>query len=164
MRFVTPAFLAGCAIPWGHMAAQRAATIQTAEVQVRQTLGIWLAHHTPADATVAMEPIGYVGYYSGRRVLDEVGLVSPQVIPFTLAGEGWFGRVMRQFKPDYVVERPYYLKRNLTINTHVSMFSGDEDQRWFVRNYQPVTEFVATLALPDRLERDYDFVVYRRRR
>jgi hypothetical protein len=159
-----PPLLVACAIPWGRTAAQRSAAIQEAEVQVRRSLGIWLALHTPANATVATEPIGYIGYYSGRRILDEVGLVSPQVIPFTRAGSGWFGRLVRAFQPDYVVERPYYLARNITINTHVPMFESDQDRRWFDHNYQPVTEFAATLALPDRLERDYDFVVYLRRR
>ena len=44
------------------------------------------------------------------------------------------------------------------------MFANDEDRAWFVANYQPVKEFPegGPLRLPDRLDRDYHFIVYRR--
>ena len=77
----------------------------------------------------------------GRPVLDEIGLVSPAMIPFTRSGAGWFGRAIRALRPDYVVERPWYLERNRTIITGLPMFATDEDRAWFVANYQPVKEF-----------------------
>jgi hypothetical protein len=163
LALTAPLYLAACAVPWFRQAAERAALIQRAENEVRRSLGLWLRANTPPGAVVAMEPLGYLGYYSGRRVLDEVGLVSPQMIPFTRAGSGWFGQSMRRFQPDYIVERPYYLERNLTLNTKVPMFAGDEDRAWFAANYEPVTGAATSLALPDKLERDYWFVVYRRR-
>jgi hypothetical protein len=159
-----PFYLAACALPWLRQSAERAARIQQAEEEVRKSLGLWLAANTPQEALVAMEPIGYIGYYSGRRVLDEIGLVSPQMIPFARAGDGWFGRSMRQFQPDYIIERPYFLQNNLTINTRVPMFAGDEDRAWFRTNYEPVKEFSTALDLPDRLSRDYHFIVFRRRK
>lgn len=159
-------YLGIAALPWLWLTQARTAAVQAAEEQVRRPAGEWLARNSLEDATVAMEPIGYIGYYSRRRVLDEVGLVSPQMIPFTRAGAGWFGRAMRAFRPDYVVERPYFLQENLTINTHVPMFATDEDRAWFEANYVPVKEFPGrgrTLHLPDKLDRDYHFVIFQRR-
>ncbi|MCB1886340.1 MAG: hypothetical protein KDH20_01925 [Rhodocyclaceae bacterium] len=43
-------------------------------------LGEWLRANTPDDAVVAALDIGAVGYASGRRVLDLMGLVSPEVL------------------------------------------------------------------------------------
>lgn len=43
--------------------------------------GRWLAEHTPADAVVATHDVGAIAFYSGRRIVDMVGLVSPEVLP-----------------------------------------------------------------------------------
>ncbi len=45
-----------------------------------QAIGEWLQANTPSDATVLVEPLGYIGFYSGRWMLDEVGLVTPAVV------------------------------------------------------------------------------------
>jgi len=47
--------------------------------------GRWLAANTPADAVVATHDVGAIAYESRRRIVDTVGLVSPEVIP-------WVGR------------------------------------------------------------------------
>jgi hypothetical protein len=43
--------------------------------------GRWFARHTSPDAVIATPDIGAIGYFSGRRVLDLSGLVTPQMIP-----------------------------------------------------------------------------------
>jgi len=43
-------------------------------------LGHWAAGNTPLDATLALNDIGAIGYFSQRRVVDVVGLVSPGAI------------------------------------------------------------------------------------
>jgi hypothetical protein len=40
----------------------------------------WIAQNLPPDAVVGTHDIGAIGYYSGRRVVDMVGLVSPGMI------------------------------------------------------------------------------------
>jgi hypothetical protein len=49
------------------------------ERQVRAAL--WLRDNTPPDAIVATHDIGALGFYSGRRIVDMVGLISPAMIP-----------------------------------------------------------------------------------
>ncbi len=68
-----------------------------------QAIGEWLAGRGPAGASVLLEPLGYVGYYSGMRMIDEVGLVSPGVVALKLREvpvEAYFA----VFWPDYLVE------------------------------------------------------------
>jgi len=55
---------------------------------IRREIGLWLKENTPADARVALEPIGAVGYYSGRHIVDLGGLVQPEVWPYLKEGSG----------------------------------------------------------------------------
>ncbi len=41
---------------------------------------LWLAHNTAPDARVAANDIGAMGYFGRRRILDLVGLATPEVI------------------------------------------------------------------------------------
>ena len=43
--------------------------------------GRWLAAHTPKDAVVATHDIGAIAFYSQRRIVDIMGLVTPEVVP-----------------------------------------------------------------------------------
>jgi len=152
---------------WTARMAGRARRIQWAENHVRREIGLWLRRNTPPDARIATEPIGYIGYYSRRPILDEVGLVSPAMIPLNRAGDGWFTRMLRTERPEYVVERYYYVTSNQTLNTGVRMFRSDAEQEWFEREYAPVRyyclDLVGRLRLSPTMERDYGFVVYARR-
>lgn len=160
-----PAALALLAVgmtAWLVPQAERIARIQRAEESVRLRIGLWLRERTPESARVALEPIGYIGYYSRRRILDEVGLVSPEMVPLNRAGDGWFARMLEAERPDYVVERPGYLLRNLTINSGVPMFRTQEERLAFLAAYRPVASF-SDSRVPERLAQDYRFVIYARR-
>ena len=41
---------------------------------------LWMRDHLPADAVVATHDVGAIAYYSERRLVDMVGLVSPDLI------------------------------------------------------------------------------------
>ncbi len=78
-------------------------------------MGQWLSENTPQDAVIAALDIGAVGYASERRVLDLMGLVSPEILELgqrigfqeMVASGAWLetrelgsGR-----RPDYFVDR-----------------------------------------------------------
>jgi tetratricopeptide (TPR) repeat protein len=42
--------------------------------------GRWLGANTPADAVIATHDVGAIAYYSGRRIVDVVGVVLPEAI------------------------------------------------------------------------------------
>jgi len=86
---------------------QRICDEQIFEDTIRKSIGLWLRSNTAPDASVFLEPIGYIGYYSQRYILDDVGLVSPELIPFNIetASPQRFRRKILTFMPDYVVVR-----------------------------------------------------------
>ena len=63
-------------------------------------IGQWLREKTSPNALVAGWDIGALGYFSERKVLDIVGLVTPEIIPFKKEKKVW----------EYIVkEHPTYL-------------------------------------------------------
>lgn len=61
--------------------------------------GAWLANRTPPDASVCYLEIGRIGYFSKRRLIDLMGLVTPEVAGH-VANQDLLWAVSR-FKPDY---------------------------------------------------------------
>jgi hypothetical protein len=61
----------------------------------------WLQDFTPAGARVGIPEVGYVGFFSNRRVLDLAGLCSPEVIPYLRKRA--YEAVVHDFHPEYVV-------------------------------------------------------------
>jgi len=69
--------------------------------RVHHEIGRYLRTHTEETAIVAAEDIGYIGYYSQRRILDRDGLVSPEVVPYNRSGA--YGELIENYRPDWVV-------------------------------------------------------------
>ena len=42
----------------------------------------WIRDHLPKDVVVATHDVGALAYYSGRRIVDMVGLISPEMIDY----------------------------------------------------------------------------------
>lgn len=42
--------------------------------------GMWIKKNTPEDAIIAVHDIGAIGYYGNRKLIDMVGLVTPELI------------------------------------------------------------------------------------
>jgi hypothetical protein len=79
---------------------------QNVEETLRIPIGTWLRVHAAPAETVMLEPIGYIGYYSGLRVLDTVGLVSPEVLPYyTPQIPSPYHALWVQFRPDWILLR-----------------------------------------------------------
>jgi hypothetical protein len=64
-------------------------------------LGIWLRENSSPNSTVYLEPLGYVGYYSERIMLDDVGFVTPVIVPLKRAGLDSFF-LAHYLNPDYI--------------------------------------------------------------
>jgi hypothetical protein len=74
------------------------------QTQVR--IGRWLARETPPEAVVATNDIGAIGFFSNRRVIDMVGLVTPGMLERlrrTRDREGAVLEYFRRDRPDFVV-------------------------------------------------------------
>ncbi len=66
-----------------------------------QQAAVYVRDRLPARATIATHDIGVLGYYSGRRIVDLVGLINPDVTKYH-AVRG-LARYVAQERPDYVL-------------------------------------------------------------
>lgn len=64
-----------------HSVQAEVAHAQEAEDTLRKPMGLWLRTHVRSNERILLEPIGYIGYYSQCRILDMIGLISPEVLP-----------------------------------------------------------------------------------
>lgn len=80
---------------------------QQVEDHLRRPLGLWLRAQSRPGDRIMLEPIGYIGYYSERPILDVVGLVTPVVLPFYYHGNlAPLLGMTQAFRPEWCVLRP----------------------------------------------------------
>jgi len=118
---------------------------QENEVGLRRNVGLWLRNNTPEDASVAMEAIGYQGYFSDRRVIDMAGLVTPRVVQLkgsTGSNGTVFKRITTELRPDYIVLRSFEVDQNRHFNGG-KLFEAAADRELFFRHYREAERFVA---------------------
>jgi hypothetical protein len=65
--------------------------------------GLWLRQNSYPAARVQLEPLGYIGYYSERVMIDEVGLITPQMVDLKRRGVFELNQYIGFFEPDYVL-------------------------------------------------------------
>lgn len=74
---------------------------------VRHRIGTWLHDHAHPGDTVLLEPLGYIGYYSGLKTFDVPGLSSREVVAVIRQhGYSW-GHVAAALNPSWMVLRPH---------------------------------------------------------
>jgi len=118
---------------------------QNYEDGLRRRLGEWLRANTPGDAIVAMEAIGYQGYYSQRRIVDLGGLVSPEVVSIARqsgSSAATFHAVLKRMRPDFLVLRSMEVDRNLSFHGG-PLFETLAQRDYFSSHYREVARFSA---------------------
>ena len=74
-------------------------------------LGRWVARELPREARLAVNDVGAIAYFSDREVLDLVGLVSPEVLPYKRRGESGILEFLERTCPDYLIIFPTWYPR-----------------------------------------------------
>ena len=74
-------------------------------------LGRWLDAHTPPNALLAVNDIGAIAFVSRRPILDLMGLVTPEILPYRRDGEAGVIRFVEERCPAYVVVFPTWFPR-----------------------------------------------------
>ncbi len=69
-------------------------------------LGRWVDANVPRGATLAVNDIGAIAYFSRRPVLDLMGLVTPEIRPYRRDGEPGILRFIAERCPDMVIVFP----------------------------------------------------------
>jgi hypothetical protein len=74
-------------------------------------LGRWVDAHLPESSVLAVNDIGAIAYFSRRPVVDLMGLVTPEIIPYRRQGETGVMRYVARRCPDYVIVFPAWFPR-----------------------------------------------------
>lgn len=126
----------------------------------RRRIGEWLREHAAPGDTVFLEPLGYIGFYSGLRTHDFPGMSSREMVRARgLVGNDWLP-LIEHLQPTWLVLR-----------RHEAVRLGARSPALFDDHYAPAAEFsvadrIRALDVRGRLylEHDADFGVYRLRR
>jgi hypothetical protein len=70
----------------------------------------YLLEHASAAEKVMLEPIGMIGFHAPVRIVDEIGLVSPEVATRRLQGPGWYADIAAKERPEWLVVRRAFLE------------------------------------------------------
>ncbi len=68
-------------------------------------IGRWMKENSSPDALLAVNDIGGIAYFSERRIIDLVGLVTPEAVSYRQKKGGTFEFIALK-KPDYVIIFP----------------------------------------------------------
>jgi hypothetical protein len=75
------------------------------EERQRVVIGRWLRDHAAPGERVYLEPLGYIGFFSGLKMLDYPGLASPEVVAARRAGAKPHAQIIAALRPDWLVLR-----------------------------------------------------------
>ena len=71
----------------------------------RREIGLWLREHAAPGDTVLLEPLGYIGYFSGLKTYDILGLSSRKVVELERRGLSDWGTIVVELHPEWLVLR-----------------------------------------------------------
>ncbi len=126
-----------------------------AEAREFATVAAYLESQVTPGDVVFLEPIGMVGFRAPVRVLDEVGLVSPEVARRRRAGPGWYFDIVRTHAPRWLVVRPDLLATGSAFAGAGAPFRSEYEQGLLLQSYEQVW--------PEQPISAHGLEVYRRR-
>jgi hypothetical protein len=104
------------------------------EIVELEAAGRWINQNAAPNATVGLETIGAVGWFSDRYIVDEGGLVSPPIAEINArTGKPDSIAILRTFHPDYYLA---WIHGELD-----NIMSSPEQKDWFTAHYQPKATF-----------------------
>jgi hypothetical protein len=98
-----------------------------------------LATRARPGESVFLEPIGWIGFRSGLRVLDEIGLVSPEIARRRLRGAGWYADIVRGAHPDWLVVRAEVLESGTSFAGAGAPFRSTSERDAVLAGYEVVS-------------------------
>jgi len=162
MRIFAVALIIGQAAVMVCVARQLQVQQQLIENGVRRPLGLWLHDHArTTHDTVMLEPLGYIGYYSGLKMLDYPGLASKEMVEARKRlGPAKENFVYLQLKPDWLVLRPAERKHGIYVEV-----GGLRKYYDLVKVFDATDKINAVRWLPGRPYVEYDetFEIYHRK-
>lgn len=117
-RWLYPATLllgTGLVITAGWTLLQTARQLRAQQIYIeegtRRAIGEWLHVHAKSTDTVFLEPLGYIGFYSGLKTYDFPGMSSREMVSArAMVGNSW-AKLVDTLHPTWLVLRPHELDR-----------------------------------------------------
>lgn len=120
-------------------------------------IGDYVAAKARPGETVMLEPIGTIGWHArDQRILDEVGLVSPDVAKRRRQGPGWYADLLAAHRPEWLVIRAALMRRGEAFTGAGAPFRSLEERLTALAAYD-------TAAVGDTTAGDDNFLVLVRR-
>jgi hypothetical protein len=118
----------------------------------RRDIGRWIRELSPGgNETVFLEPLGYVGYFSGLKMLDSPGLSSPEMVRAIQDYQGNWTRMIPALRPTWLVLRRHEAQATLLENPKVLT---EDYHLW--RTFDVSDRLAAVPLLPGRIHLEYD--------
>jgi hypothetical protein len=158
---------AGAMLLFGPAALEQ--RVHQAEIEMgnRALIGKWLKENGSITERVYLEPLGYIGYFSGMQMNDYPGLVSPEVVRIRhqLSKDKQSIQMARllvipELKPEWVVLR----FGEFQAMTRLPMFEAFKKDYTFMREFSVHKKLDDSGYVPGIVGMRYDagFVVFRR--
>jgi hypothetical protein len=144
------------------VARQLQAQQQLIENGLRRPIGLWLRDHArTSQDSVMLEPLGYIGYYSGLKMLDYPGLASKEMVEARKRlGPDKENMVFLELKPDWLVLRPWESQSGIYVD--IASLRKFYD---LVQVFDAADKVNAVPWLPGKpyLQYDQTFLIYHRK-
>jgi hypothetical protein len=127
---------------------------------LRREIGLELrrAARSPQE-TVFLEPLGYIGFYSGLAMRDTPGLCAPEVVALRRAGTRSMAGLVAAVRPDWTVLRA----SEYVVFTPAELAAFKRDyQLWTIHDVRPQVNEIRWLPGRDFLLFDAFYTVWRR--
>ena len=70
-------------------------------------IGLWLKNNTKEDSTIMLGAIGYIGYYSERKIIDSAFLITKIPTKDKVTYYEAVNELYLKYKPDYFIEKDF---------------------------------------------------------
>lgn len=105
------------------------------KMKLYQEIGQYMNSHTAPNESIGYVEIGLIGYYSHRRIIDPLGLVTADVAPHVANRD--FSWALEQYEPDYILRTEGFDK---------FLFPDIDRATWFNAHYTKSIKFTANGA------------------
>ena len=124
---------------------------------VRKKVGLWLKKYAPKEENVYLECLGYIGFFSEKKMLDYPGLATPSSVKYLKEKKCGRIELIKYLKPDWVVLRDWE-------------FQMAKKYKFFINNYSVKKYISAEVELSNHpgipgisyLYYDHAFVICRK--
>lgn len=158
-RITAAVFVATQAALLACVAVQMRAQQATIEDGHRAEIGRWLKANASVGDRVYLEPLGYIGFFSGLKMLDYPGLASPEVVAARRSGRQPHAGIIAALRPEWIVLRPDQIE---SIRADSPLLLTNDYRLAHVFDVRPQVRAIGFLPGREYLQFDAIYFIFRR--